>query len=149
MKTPEQRFLEKIEKTETCWLWKAHAYKGYGVFSLNGKQVGAHRAAYTLFVGPIPEGLQIDHLCRVPMCVNPDHLEPVTPAENLRRSPGTWAGKNIRKTHCPSGHPLSGDNMRRSAADSRYCLACKREKKRAWDARAKAARATKLNSSTP
>lgn len=69
-----------------CWLWTGTIERtGYGRFWLGGRQEIAHRASYALLIGPIPEGLTIDHLCRVRACVNPDHLEPVTLAENIRR----------------------------------------------------------------
>ena len=83
-----QRFLMKVEKTPTCWLWTAAKQQGgYGMFGAKNtkKVVAAHRWSYEHFVGPIPKGMQIDHLCRVRHCVNPAHLEPVTPKENLRR----------------------------------------------------------------
>jgi len=83
----ERRFWSYVEKTETCWLWTGHLTDdGYGRLGINGQLVLAHRFAYELLVGPIPEGLHLDHLCRVRHCVKPDDLEPVTPAENVRRA---------------------------------------------------------------
>lgn len=83
------RFMEKVspEPNSGCWLWLGSEWgKGYGSFVIErGKGCQAHRAAYELFVGPIPEGLQLDHKCRVHICVNPDHLEPVTQRENTIR----------------------------------------------------------------
>lgn len=80
------RFWSKIAKTETCWLWTGTLHgSGYGQFWDGSVITGAHRASYELLVRPIPEGLTIDHLCRVPACVNPVHLEPVTASENSRR----------------------------------------------------------------
>jgi hypothetical protein len=81
------RFWPKVNKGETCWLWQGAVATGYGVFNAgSGKAVYAHRFAYEELVGPIPNGLTLDHLCRTPRCVNPEHLEPVTQAENSRRA---------------------------------------------------------------
>jgi hypothetical protein len=91
-KTLKERFLEKVRKTRGCWLWTGALDRaGYGHFGSGGrgsshKNLTAHRVAYELLVRPIPRGLQIDHLCNHPWCVRPDHLEPVTPGENTRRS---------------------------------------------------------------
>jgi HNH endonuclease len=84
----ELRFFRKVQYDgETgCWLWQGALHSaGYGFLSVGGRNQLAHRVAYRLFVGPIPDGLELDHLCRVKHCVNPAHLEPVTTAENLRR----------------------------------------------------------------
>lgn len=81
-----ERFELYYEKSDGCWLWTGVlSYDGYGRFRADNRSTGAHRFAYEYYVGPIPDGLQIDHLCRVHNCVNPAHLEPVTPAENQRR----------------------------------------------------------------
>jgi hypothetical protein len=83
----ERRFWSKVEKTQDCWYWLGSRDRwGYGQFSVAGKQILAHRFAYTMVVGPIPRGLTIDHLCRVPACVNPAHLEAVTSRENTERA---------------------------------------------------------------
>ena len=83
---PQQRFWAKVNKTPDCWLWTGgKTGHGYGVFSLHGRDVRAHRAAYEFLVGAIPSGLVIDHLCRVPACVNPEHLQPVTQQINCLR----------------------------------------------------------------
>lgn len=80
------RFDAQVERTDTCWLWTGNKTPaGYGRFWLNGRNVQAHRAAYEFHIGPIADGLTIDHLCRVTSCVNPAHMEPVTLAENIRR----------------------------------------------------------------
>lgn len=85
----EARFWPKVNKTDSCWLWTgAKTGAGYGMIrevGHGGKMLMAHRVAYELLVGPIPEGLFLDHLCRTPLCVNPAHLEPVTCRENMRR----------------------------------------------------------------
>jgi hypothetical protein len=73
------------EPNSGCWLWLGSLRSGYGRFSLNGKTCEAHRVSYEHLVGPIPQGMMIDHLCRTRCCINPDHLEPVTNAENIRR----------------------------------------------------------------
>lgn len=81
-----KRFWSKVEKTDTCWLWRGFTTKkGYGHFALGRGYKQAHRHSYELLVGKIPSHLQIDHLCRVRNCVNPDHLEPVTSRENALR----------------------------------------------------------------
>lgn len=91
------------EPTTGCWLWFGRLTgKGYGATNKDGRYINAHRASYELVKGPIPDGLEIDHLCRVRCCVNPDHLEAVTHAENLRRA-GPPPGKPAT-TVCPYGH---------------------------------------------
>ena len=100
--TPLERLEKYIEKTDDCWLWTGAKQKGYGAVQYRGRLHRAHRAVYTELVGEIPDGLVLDHLCRVPACVRPEHLEPVTQRENLRR--GVNVG--LRK-----GHParIEGD----------------------------------------
>ncbi len=117
---PEVRFWAKVDKSGDCWLWTARlSHNGYGRFV----NQAAHRTAYEMLVGPIPEGMQLDHLCRVRRCVNPSHLEPVTPRENLMRSENQVA-KHAAKTHCPHGHPYSGRNLYISPRGHRVCRAC-------------------------
>ena len=91
--TTAERFWEKVDVGHPlgCWLWTGALTRDYGSFWLDGNQRPAHRYSYELLRGPIPDGLQMDHLCRVKHCVNPDHLDPVTPATNLRRAP-LWTG---------------------------------------------------------
>ena len=125
--SPEQRFWAKVVKTAACWLWTGAKYKaGYGHFSMaKGKDEGAHRIAYALMRGPIPDGLTLDHLCRNKSCVNPDHLEPCTRGENTMRA-DTVTARNKLKTHCPHGHPYSGENLLFARSGrSRLCRACR------------------------
>jgi len=126
-------FKSRIDKSGPggCWLWRGSQSRGgYGRYN----ETLAHRVAYELFVGSIPEGLTLDHLCRVRHCVNPEHLEPVTLGENLRRGE-SFSAVNARKTHCPRGHPLSGENLYRTKSGARCCLICKRAAWHRWKAR--------------
>lgn len=94
-----------------CWIWLGtDAGNGYGVFFYQHKNIQAHRFAYECLIGKIPDGLQIDHLCRNRKCVNPYHLEPVTTRENLLRGE-TIAARNARKKYCAKGHLLAGNNL--------------------------------------
>lgn len=100
-----KRFWSKVDKTDTCWLWTGSGNPGgYGLFLSNGKNQSAHRYSYKLHKGEIPAGLYLDHLCRVPACVNPDHLEPVTNRENGIRG--------LRVTAKKSGLPLGVTHKR-------------------------------------
>ena len=131
-KSDGERFEEKISRTEECWNWAATQNgRGYGFFSINGRYVQAHRYAYELYVGPIPDGLTIDHLCRNTICVNPSHLEPVTQGENTRR--GMIAtGRGIAVTACPQGHQYTPENTYIEPKGSRSCRECRRERTREW-----------------
>lgn len=129
-----ERLWEKVDKTDNCWLWTGVITRGdYGQIWVVDRMRPAHRVAYELVVGPIPEGLTLDHLCRVPRCVNPAHLEPVTSGENSRRSPLTQQGKNVRKTHCIRGHEFTPENTGQQKT-GRYCRTCQREHLRRWRA---------------
>lgn len=141
--TTEERFWACVDKTDPCWLWTASLdIGGYGRFALtHRKGVKAHRYAYELLVGPIPEGMQLDHLCKVRNCVNAlIHLEPVTCQENLLRG-DTFQRANSLKTHCPADppHPLSGDNLYVNPKGSRICRECQRQAARRYNARKRAA----------
>ncbi len=109
-----------------CWVWTGgKARGGYGKTTHNGKCGVAHRFVYEEMVGPVPAGLQLDHLCRNPACINPAHLEPVTPKENLMRG-NTLQKANAAKTHCPQGHEYTHENTYRHADGRRVCIACRR-----------------------
>lgn len=148
---PEQRFWPKVNKNGLvpeyrpdlgpCWEWLAARASisvggvGYGRFDAGeGRSRQAHRYAYETLVGPIPEGLQLDHLCRNTLCVNPSHLEPVTPRVNYRRGFGV-SGRNARKTHCPQGHAYDGANTIQTRDGGRQCRLCSVEYQRQLRAR--------------
>jgi HNH endonuclease len=135
--TEEERFWAKVSKTDSCWLWTGWKIDaGYGFFRTGDCDVLAHRYAYELLVGPILEGLTIDHVktrgCSSRACVNPAHLEAVTMRENTLRGDGP-AALNARKTHCPRGHELVAENLSRwhSKRGRRRCLQCHRERESA------------------
>lgn len=115
-----------MKKSDECWTLTTVPYKnGYSFFKFNKKRVVGHRFAYRLIRGPIPAGLQLDHLCRNRQCVNPFHLEPVTQKENLLRGEGI-AAKNARKLICKRGHVLAGENLYlRPDGKGRACKACR------------------------
>lgn len=116
-----------------CWIWHGSTDRaGYGHIRVDGRTLYVHRVAYEWMVGPIPTGMQIDHLCRNRSCCNPQHLEPVTPAENASRTlpgeRGQHRGAIERaKTHCPRGHAYDEANTYRNAKGYRWCRACRRE----------------------
>lgn len=122
------RFEDKYVVCPTgCWVWMGCKLpRGYGRFWKDGGMRLAHRVAYELFTGPIPDGLQLDHLCRVPGCVNPAHLEAVTHAENVRR--GDRTRYNADKTHCPQGHPYDEENTFIYSDGRRECRICNRRR---------------------
>lgn len=121
------RFWMRVDADGDCWLWTGPVDReGYGQLAMPGpRYVKAHRIAYELLVGPIEPGLQVDHLCRVRACVNPDHLEPVSARVNVRRSQST-AAANARKVTCNRGHLFDEANTRVTAKGWRYCRTCDR-----------------------
>lgn len=117
------RFWVKVNKTPTCWLWTGSLRGGYAQYWLDGKPAVAHVVAYTDIIGAVPQGMQLDHLCRERRCVNPAHLEPVTQRENILRGASIVA-QQAKRTHCKYGHPLS------QVKNQRLCRTCVREKDR-------------------
>lgn len=126
-----KRFLDKfkVDPNTGCWLWAAFTDpKGYGIFKLSRqrKNAYAHRFSYEHLIGSIPKGLQLDHLCRVRRCVNPDHLEPVTSRENTLRGetiPAYFASRDS----CIKGHPyVEGSFALYNGNNARVCLICRR-----------------------
>ncbi len=138
-----KRFMEKIKVAENgCWEWigsldgpgDEHGYGAFHVPGTTSRVIRAHLFAYKTVVGPIPQGLEIDHLCRNHSCVNPNHLEPVAHQVNvLRGLVPIVNGQNQReKTHCPKGHPYDSSNTLVRKNGSRDCLTCKRINNRIW-----------------
>jgi hypothetical protein len=131
---PPARIWKRVEIDPAgCWIWTgARSADGYGKTKIDGRTVRVHRWAYRYFRGPIPEGLQLDHLCRVRACCNPNHLEAVTCAENIRR--GDTGRYFADRTECPAGHPYDAANTYRDPRGSRRCRACHRARSREWAA---------------
>lgn len=141
-----ERIAEKIEERDggfstPCWFWTGYINRlGYAVLSIQDRPNYVHRLSYQIHIGKIPEGLELDHLCRNRSCVNPSHLEPVTNRENVLRGlvPTIFAAFNkARKeaaearTHCKLGHELTPENtrveMRKGVIGNRLCKTCQRE----------------------
>lgn len=119
-----------IRQSNGCLIWTgALTADGYGCVRVDGRAQYTHRVAYELNVGPIPDGHQIDHLCRRRACAEPTHLEAVTQRENVLRGEGPTA-INARRTHCIRNHPLAGDNLQRTGA-ARRCRQCARDRRAA------------------
>lgn len=138
-RTPAEKMDGKYipEPNSGCWLWLGTTNpQGYGVVGVcvDGKATttSAQRVSYEAFVGPIPEGLYIDHLCRLPSCVNPSHMEPVTARENSLRGIGI-AAQHARKTACVNGHEFNEENTLNftgKGGPRRICRACNRQRAR-------------------
>lgn len=138
-----QNVVSNVERSESgCWLYRGHvSSKGYGkvrVRRLSREHlISAHRVAYEYLRGPIPEGLELDHLCRVRHCINPEHLEPVTHSVNVRRGISPW-GEMGRRPVCPKGHELAGRNLYLKPVKhfyKRQCRTCRAESRAKWRAK--------------
>ena len=126
-----RNYWKRVDKSGECWVWLGpKAANGYGRVGFLGQWRAAHRVSWEALHGPVPEGLELDHLCRVRECVNPGHLEPVTHAENMRRAA-------VLRTHCAKGHEFTETNTVTSAG-YRQCRTCINAIKRAWRARLRA-----------
>lgn len=147
---PERVTAKIAIAVDGCWHWTGALNQwGYGYFQHNGKRHLAHRAAYEATYGPIPEGRQIDHTCHDPRtcppgtacphrrCVNPAHMEAVTPRENTLRG-GSMAAEHARRTHCPSGHEYTPENTYLWRGRQRYCRICQAAHRRTLRAKNKA-----------
>lgn len=119
--TIEQRIplwrLRSATNENGCWLWTGSRSDGYGNVGVGGKVYKLHILAYKHFIGPIPDGLELDHKCRIRHCWNPQHVEPVTHKVNMER------GERAMKTHCRHGHPYDEKNTQLFQG-RRYCRTC-------------------------
>lgn len=132
-----KRLMAKVVQTDDgCWNFTGSLNKGYGRIGAGGRGnvTTAHRASYELFVGPIPPGLVLDHLCNNRSCCNPDHLRATTNRENILRGDGACA-KHARQTHCKRGHEFTADNTYITPNGGRECKTCRTARINAWKLR--------------
>ncbi len=143
-----ERLFNKIKISPSCWVWMGATKNSdknrsgggkYGVLTIKYKNYQAHRIIYVLFKGEILKGLEIDHLCRNTLCVNPEHLEAVTHSENMKRGTAHYrvVEINTKKTHCPKGHEYNKENTYRpkGSLNERHCRECNRIKSREYQSR--------------
>lgn len=127
-----RRIMQRTDMSDDCWLWTGAPDKdGYGRVQVDRRTCRVHRVVYEMFFGAIPDGLVIDHLCRVRNCVNPNHLEPVTDRENLLRGE-TFNAANAAKETCIHGHPFDEANTHICPRGFRRCRACRRKATARW-----------------
>jgi hypothetical protein len=131
--TIDKILARKFVDENDCWIWQGAKNKGYGLVMYQRRHWRVHRLLYEAAKGAVPPGYHLDHLCRNPSCVNPDHLEAVTARENILRGVGASA-RNAKKTHCPQGHPLADGYV--NSRGSRECRPCRKSAYQRWKARA-------------
>lgn len=144
--TLDERFWVKVVKSPDCWEWTgAKRPEGHGVFRIDSggnKNIPAHKYSYETLIGPVPDGLVLDHLCRNTSCVNPSHLEPVTQGENVLRGDSPMA-HNLRKTHCKYSHEFTPENtylVQARGKTQRHCRECSLRRSREQSARKRKAK---------
>jgi hypothetical protein len=125
----KRRFLSHVQFGDGCWVWTGGTNRKYGRFNADGKAVYAHRFGYQLWIGPIDDGLSLDHLCRNELCVKPSHLDPVDHRTNVLRGVGPTA-VNASKDQCIYGHALIGGNVIWRRHGRRGCRTCRNERER-------------------
>lgn len=121
-----RRIWQRVDPVGTCWIWRGSLWAGYAVAWIEGKTRSLGPWLFRQMVADYDTALHLDHLCRVPACINPTHREPVTPRENQMRAPESITAINARRTHCTHGHPFSVENTYVDHKGHRYCRACHR-----------------------
>lgn len=136
----EGRFWRKVEKADSCWIWRgARSGEGYGLMTIGGRRRLTHRLSWLLHEGPIPIDKHLDHLCRVRQCVNPAHLEVVTSRQNTMRGTNQVV-RNAAVTQCPQGHPYDDANTYDIPTGGRACRECRRRQSREYQRKTRASR---------